>query len=241
MSRSTQNIKQRKLNNKSDRLIQTALPQTWINKNKNSSSPINVILRENKDKKLEDKRIDDVDGKLVDSDDEFKDEDFRTTINQPTDSLSSGNKKYIQTTVRHEEHLNLPFGDHILDEKQGCIILFHNINGMKDNKNWYQILSTMKDMNVDIFGFTEVNRSLTRGYSSEWINMVKKVFYYSRTTNSESCIQLESSYKPGGTLSTITGKWQSRVTEMGQDKELGRWSYIQITSRKTSLVIMTAY
>jgi hypothetical protein len=98
-----------------------------------------------------------------------------TTTKQTIKSVSYGNKKYIQTTVSNEEHLNLPFGDHILDEKQGCIILFHNINGMNDEKNWYQILSTMKDMNVNIFGFTEVNQSLTRRYCSKWINMIKKI------------------------------------------------------------------
>jgi hypothetical protein len=159
MSRSIQNSKPRNLNNKSDHLKQTALPQTWKNTNKNSSSPTNVMLKENMDRKIESKRFDDVDGQPADSDDESKDEGLAsmTTTKQTIESASYGNKKYIQTTVSNEEHLNLPFGDHILDEKQGCIILFHNINGMKDEKNWYQILSTMKDMNVDIFGFTEVN------------------------------------------------------------------------------------
>jgi hypothetical protein len=150
--------------------------------------------------------------------------------------------KYIQTTISDLDTLNLPFGDNILDEKQDNIILFHNINGMKEEKNWYQILATMRDLNVDIFGFAEVNRSLNRGYSNKWTAMIKNVFYYSRHINSESSIQLETPYKPGGTITTITGKWQSRVTEMGQDRKgLGRWSYIQITSKKVSLIIMTAY
>jgi hypothetical protein len=106
-----------------------------------------------------------------------------------------------------------------MDKKQGSIILFHNINGMKETKKWYQILATMRELNADIFGFAKVNRSLNRGYSNKWTTLIKKVFYYSRNINSECNIQLETPYKPGGTITTITGKWQSRVTKMGQDKK----------------------
>jgi hypothetical protein len=50
------------------------------------------------------------------------------------------------------------------------------------------------------------------------------------------------SYKPGGTMTTITGKWQSQITESGQDKRgLGRWSYVKISSNKKSIIIVTAY
>jgi hypothetical protein len=41
---------------------------------------------------------------------------------------------------------------------------------------------------------------------------------------------------------TITGKWQSRVSDNGQDpRGLGRWSYFQLSSKKKSMVIITAY
>jgi hypothetical protein len=173
MSRSTRNSKTRNLNNNLDRLIQTALPQTWKNQNQNSigtqikikqSSTTDIKHSKSYGRKMEVGAKDDIDEKSVDSDyaiEEFKDGCLESTAitNQPTGSFSSSvnNNKYIQTTVNQEDHLNLPFGDCIMDEKQGCTILFHNINGMKDNKNWYQILATMKDLNVDIFGFTEVN------------------------------------------------------------------------------------
>jgi hypothetical protein len=31
---------------------------------------------------------------------------------------------------------------------------------MKDENNWAQIIATMKENNVDIFGFAEINKSM---------------------------------------------------------------------------------
>jgi hypothetical protein len=41
---------------------------------------------------------------------------------------------------------------------------------------------------------------------------------------------------------TVTGKWQARTTSHGQDERgVGRWSYMKISSNKKSLIIITAY
>jgi hypothetical protein len=137
---------------------------------------------------------------------------------------------YTQTRLKINTTNNLPFGNLINDDRpDGELILFHNINSMKDNKSWYQIIHMMRELDVNIFGFAELNQSIARGYSNTWLNTIRKVFYYSRSSFSESRIHLESDYKPGGTMTTITGKWQSQVTEIRQDaKGLGRWSYMQV-------------
>jgi hypothetical protein len=151
---------------------------------------------------------------------------------------------YTQTRLKINTTNNLPFGDLINDDQPDGeqLILFHNINGMKDNKSWYQIIQMMRELDVNIFGFAELNQSITRGYSNTWINTIRKIFYYSCSSFSESRVHLESDYKPGGTMTTITGKWQSRVTEIGQDaKGLSHWSYMQVRSKKAKLMIITAY
>jgi hypothetical protein len=151
-------------------------------------------------------------------------------------------QQYTQTRLKNTSMSNLPFGDNINDDREGELIIFHNINGMKDPKNWYQILTPMREMEANIFGFAELNQSLSQGYRNKWLTTIKKIFYYSRSTHSESRVQLETAYKPGGTMTTITGKWQSRVTELGQDtKGLGRWSFLKLRSKKAMLVIITAY
>jgi hypothetical protein len=47
---------------------------------------------------------------------------------------------------------NLPFGDLITDDSSsGEQIVFHNINGMKDPKNWYQIINSMRENDANIW------------------------------------------------------------------------------------------
>jgi hypothetical protein len=59
---------------------------------------------------------------------------------------------------------------------------------------------------------------------------------------SESDIRYENDYKPGGTITAIVGKWQSRILENGTGPSgLGHWSYFRISSNKRNLIIVTAY
>jgi hypothetical protein len=140
---------------------------------------------------------------------------------------------------------NKAIGTNILtstDSTEQETIWFHNINGIKDERNWAQIITTMKENHIDIFGFVETNKSMTGILRNQWQPIIRKQFYFSRTIHSESSTKTESKYKPGGTMTTITGKWQSRVSEMGSNKRgLGRWSYIKISSKRSNLVIITAY
>jgi hypothetical protein len=93
---------------------------------------------------------------------------------------------------------------------------------MKDPTNWFQILITMRELNADIFGFVELNQQLSEGEKSKWSKPIRKIFQYSRNIHSESSVKTNTNYKPGGTMTVISGKWQSRVSEMGSDpKGLG--------------------
>jgi hypothetical protein len=68
------------------------------------------------------------------------------------------------------------------------------------------------------------------------------MFHHSKMITSESDFKMETDYKLGGTMTTIVGKWQARVTEKGTDSSgLGRWSYMIIGSNRKKLVIITAY
>jgi hypothetical protein len=150
-------------------------------------------------------------------------------------------QKFHQIKLKPMETSNLPVGDKIHEETDLETILFHNINEIKDETNWYQILMTMKELRADIFGFTEINRTMERGIKQKWEQTTRKLFQHSRTINSKSKIPAEH-YKPGGTLMMITGKWQARISKKGSDDSgLGRWSYFKISSNKQSLVIITVY
>jgi hypothetical protein len=120
-------------------------------------------------------------------------------------------------------------------------ILFHNINGIKEEANWFQILMTMNELKANIFGFAEINRTLNHGIKQKWEGVTRKIFTHSRMIQSESDIFADN-YKPGGMMPTVTGKWQARISDKGSDESgLGRWSFVKISSNKRSIIIVTAY
>jgi hypothetical protein len=76
---------------------------------------------------------------------------------------STKEKRYTQHRLVYHQATNKAIGENILNPAESSeieTIWFHNINGMKDENNWAQIITTMKENNVDIFGFAEINKSL---------------------------------------------------------------------------------
>jgi hypothetical protein len=137
---------------------------------------------------------------------------------------------------------NRNIGDSIPNYSEDETIIFHNINGLKDENNWCQILQTMQDLNADTFGMVEINRSLQNQLRHQWKNTTKKFFNFNRLIHTESKMKFDQIFKPGGTMQITTGKWQARITEQGCDNRgLGRWTFQRISSTKSNLVIVTAY
>jgi hypothetical protein len=137
---------------------------------------------------------------------------------------------------------NIPFGDDINKDNSYEGIIFHNINGLKDEHNWLQIMLTMQEINASVFGLAELNTTM-KGYSShKWNEITRKVFKTSKSVSSESNLKFNTEYKPGGTMTSVVDKWQARVTEKGTDESgLGRWSYTIMSSNSQTLAIITAY
>jgi hypothetical protein len=139
------------------------------------------------------------------------------SLNQHTDNNTiKDNKNFHQIKLKPMHTSNLPFGDDIMEDTNYDTILFHNINGIKEETNWYQISKTMAELQVSIFGFAEINQTLRQGAQHKWVQVTRKFFAHSKMTYSESDVPMHS-YKPGGTMTTITGKWQAQVSEKGSD------------------------
>jgi hypothetical protein len=91
----------------------------------------------------------------------------------------------------------------------------------------------MHELQATGFGFTEINTTFKGASFQKWNTIIRKTFQHSKMTISESDIIYDQAYKPGGTLTAVIGKWQSRVSERGTDKTgLGRWSYLRLSSNK---------
>jgi hypothetical protein len=149
-------------------------------------------------------------------------------------------KRFTQIKIPNYNIGNDTFGDDIQSE-QDEIFYFHNINGIKSDDNWAQILHTLQEHNVTCFGLAETNVSFAHATAKDYLRKLRQMFKHSRHTTSERLLK-STQYKTGGTLTAVVGKWQARVTEQGDDKRgLGRWSFLRLSSKKQNLVIITAY
>jgi hypothetical protein len=158
---------------------------------------------------------------------------------EPTQSDA---KKFTQIKFKCNDSVNMHIGNIIPSDNDDETIIFHNVNGIKEEDNWHQILQTMKEMRAAIIGLVEINKSLRNQMRQQWKNTARKFFNHSRISHSESQVKFDNDYKPGGTMTITTGKWQARITEQGEDSHgLGRWSFQKISSTKSNLVIITAY
>jgi hypothetical protein len=170
---------------------------------------------------------------------------FRNSAQQPKNVEVIRKIPQIQTKMFNPkpfQNSNLPFGDDINFSSDVDGFLFHNINGMKDDSNWTQINIVMSDLNITCFGLVEINTTLRGSAFHKWNDITRRTFKHSKCCFSESDITLENNYKPGGTLTTIVGKWQARISEKGSDPSgLGRWNYMKLSSNKQNLVVITAY
>jgi hypothetical protein len=67
-------------------------------------------------------------------------------------------KIFYQITLKPMQTNNLPFGDDIMEITDCETILFHNINGLKEETNWHQISTTMAELQVTIYGLPRSTR-----------------------------------------------------------------------------------
>jgi hypothetical protein len=66
---------------------------------------------------------------------------------------------------------NLSEGDDIHEDIEAEMIYFHNVNGIKKEQNWYQILTTLKELNV---GQTEMGTDNKKNVHTQSNNNCRK-------------------------------------------------------------------
>ena len=125
--------------------------------------------------------------------------------------------------------------------------IFHiNLNGItyqNDYLEWEMTVAFLMDMQVDVFGLTEVNLDLNNGIVKDNFTQAAKHFDpYLRITSSSSLQKVgESPFKMGGTVTGTNGCWSGRISRQGCDN-LGRWSYITLHARHGHQVVyITTY
>ena len=132
-------------------------------------------------------------------------------------------------------------------DKRKTLRLFHiNLNDITyQNKllEWEMTIAHLMDMQVDIFGFTEVNLDLNNGIVRDNVVQAGKHFDpYLRMATSSSLQKVgESPFKMGGTITGTNGCWSGRITSQGSDS-LGRRTHLSLQARHGNIItFITVY
>ena len=132
-------------------------------------------------------------------------------------------------------------------DKRNTMQIFHiNLNGITSNNNyleWEMTIAFLMDMQVDVFGLSEMNLDLNNGMVKDNILQSGKHFDpYIRMATSSSLQKVGNTpFKMGGTVTGTNGCWSGRINEQGSDK-LGRWSYMKLQARQNQqIVFITVY
>ena len=132
-------------------------------------------------------------------------------------------------------------------DKRKTIRIFHiNLNGITYQNNyleWEMTIAYLMEMQVDIFGLTEINLDLNNGIvKDQFLQSGKHFDPYLRMSVSSSLQDVgESPFKMGGTVTGSNGCWSGRIYKQGSDR-LGRWSFMSLQAQKGHLVtFITVY
>jgi hypothetical protein len=170
-----------------------------------------------------------------------------TSIANPpddTESFSSTIQETLNTT-----YSNLPYGDSIDHPKEETTVqlYFQNIRGIANAQMWQNCESAamrLKAMKVDICGFAETNIDWQyRNIDNVTTIFRNKLNQQMAVTTSSSTETTRSNRLPGGTLTSIGGKWTGRIMEKINDPSgMGRWSGYKLRcASNTWINILTAY
>ena len=131
-------------------------------------------------------------------------------------------------------------------EERSWIRLFHiNTHGVcqfNDLVEWEMIIGFLMELQVDIFGLTEINLDLNKPKVVDSLQQkTQRYDQYLKLACSASKLNLDSDFKMGGTITGVNGVWSGRLEAQGSEP-MGRWSYITLTGKQgRKFTVITTY
>ena len=185
--------------------------------------------------------------------DEERINQYQQNRQKNTKNINERMKKTMTNDNANNRQLNWYVDQMTFDEgwpnidKRDTIRIFHiNLNGIShynDYLKWEMTIGFLMDMQVDIFGLTEINLDMNNGRVRDNFIQYGKHFdqYINMTTSSSKQTVGSSPFKMGGTVTGTNGCWLGRIQQQGSDK-LGRWSYMSLQARYGNLItFITVY
>ena len=140
-----------------------------------------------------------------------------------------------QTTTQHKKQTKIvqqlnkppPTSSPIPSKETSIRMGYINANGIKThNSNRYkEILQYIQFHKCDIFGITETNINWKN--KEIYRRLMKEAKYYTKDPNrtiipSDAAVEWDQQYKPGGTVTIVTGKCATMIASKESDQKLGR-------------------
>ena len=153
----------------------------------------------------------------------------------------------------------LAWGDLMQRDSQYCRICFQNVGGITDKID--AILGQrIKVLKINILGLAETNVNWDfRDSKHEFVSRIRPFFQATTFDFSNSCVQFQTAYQPGGTATITSGRWSSQSTHHHHQTTTpaarstrtkipadpdgkGRWSALTINGRGgRKVTLITAY
>ena len=166
---------------------------------------------------------------------------------QPPNQLSLFDTKICQPNTPLEAPEFWGHNPDAIDEQSTFRVFFNNPSGLKistDPTSVHYSLSLLAHLGVGAICLAETNINWGKSTAMKLVkDTFKKVWRHSTVMTSYKKEAFDSINQPGGTLTSITGNWTSRVIERGVDPfHLGRWSYIVLRGKNgIKILLVTAY
>ena len=116
---------------------------------------------------------------------------------------------------------------------QICNINLNAVTNHNDLLEWEMMVAYLMDMQVDIFGLTEINLDLNNRIIRDKFIQSRNYFdpYIRMAASSSLQMVGETPFKMGGTVTGTNGCWSGRISKQGSDK-IGRWSYLYLQAKQ---------
>lgn len=115
-----------------------------------------------------------------------------------------------------------------------------NINGIGAHANFAEMTNLMgnyKMLQTGVFGINEHNLEMNKpALRKKFMDVIRQEDKYAQVSIANNTHEtFQGSWKPGGTITGVTGKWAGRVRHKGQD-DMGRWSWIDLQGKNQSMI-----
>jgi hypothetical protein len=123
-------------------------------------------------------------------------------------------------------------------------LLLQNPNGIQPHFSYSDFLFSLhmsENIGIGALSLPETNLNWLPHHIASTEKCFKKTWEHRCLQYSQGEEEYDSTYKPGGTLTSVMGSWSTRVVEKGVDPYgLGRWSYLTLRGRGNKKIYLVA-